>query len=75
GEIEVTSLEPDKISGHVRDLRVNSVEFAGLSPGTQFSLACRPQASESTREKADEAGVLRLNLPAVCDFTLSRIAN
>ncbi len=75
GEIELASVKPDKISGHVRDLRVNSVEFAGVAPGTQFSLACQPSASNSTLEKADETGVLRLHLPPVCDFSLTRLAN
>ena len=75
GEIDLTHLEPGQIAGRVQDLRRNTLEFAGLPPGTQFLVDCgQDHGTENATARVDERGGLRLYLPPACGFSLSRIA-
>ncbi len=77
GELEFSKLELQSVEGSIWDLRPNQVDLAGFTPGEWYDLTATPSSKvpEKARAQVDNQGHLRLTLPAVCGFVLSRDPN
>ncbi len=76
GEADFSRIAPHVIEGFVRDLRANTVTLAGLSPDKRYEVTVRAQGKvDIAAAQVDRAGTLRLELPPVCAFLVSRLAD
>jgi hypothetical protein len=77
GEVQFTKLESERIEGSIWDLRRNQLDIAGLTPGTEYQLTAEMAipSPEAPTAQVDKEGHLRLSLPPVCGFVLTRGAN